>query len=72
MLKYLGVCFNPGSPEFGSISSLQTTFTVGETVSYTCSQGYVLVGARTSRCTQDGLFFPEMPRCRGMRCYLII
>lgn len=40
-------------------------YAIEETVQFECSEGYILIGEKTSKCEENGIFLPEVPECRG-------
>jgi len=52
-------CANPGSPTFGRAQR-----TNGGGVSYSCNQGYKLVGSSHRSCTDQGVWSGGTPSCR--------
>lgn len=51
-------CEDPGNPENG-----QRMYVAGATVSYTCNEGYTLVGQPRRVCQPNGEFSGEQPSC---------
>lgn len=66
---YLGVetiatCHVGKPPDFGTMSkTVGEVLAEGETVTYTCNLGYVLVGSEFSTCQDKGHLFPIPPEC---------
>ena len=62
------LCPDPAAPSNGDVT--HTSNTVGSLAEYTCSEGYVLVGATSATCVETGLrsaqFRPAAPVCNGM------
>ena len=55
-------CGTPESLENGKAQYQSTT--VGSQVTWSCNQGYTLVGPRTSVCGGDSTWSPAVPRCQ--------
>ena len=54
-------CGDPGTPVNGQRVLEDTTFDA--TVTYSCSEGYVLVGEKERQCGSDGQWSGPLPRC---------
>lgn len=57
----------------GQISSTQTEYVFGLAVTYTCDEGFSLIGSSMIYCTVDaesnGIWSGPAPECKG-RCFL--
>lgn len=54
-------CGDPGTPVNGQRVLEDTTFDA--TVTYSCNDGYVLVGEQERQCGSDGKWSGPLPRC---------
>eukprot|EP00118_Oscarella_pearsei_P024556 m.306304 g.306304 ORF g.306304 m.306304 type:complete len:794 (+) comp41138_c0_seq1:120-2501(+) len=36
-------------------------------VTFTCNEGFPMVGSKTTKCQETGVWSPEIPTCRGLR-----
>ncbi|XP_042878589.1 sushi, von Willebrand factor type A, EGF and pentraxin domain-containing protein 1-like isoform X2 [Penaeus japonicus] len=45
-----------------------SSYSFGDTVSYTCNPGFVLQGASTRTCQDDGVWTGEHPECEVIKC----
>uniref|UniRef100_H2Z7B4 Sushi domain-containing protein n=1 Tax=Ciona savignyi TaxID=51511 RepID=H2Z7B4_CIOSA len=62
-------CEDRTAPSQGTISTTSTKpFTLGNTVSYTCNNGYQLSGSNTAECQQNGRWSAPPPACREIKC----
>uniref|UniRef100_H2Z7B0 Sushi domain-containing protein n=1 Tax=Ciona savignyi TaxID=51511 RepID=H2Z7B0_CIOSA len=62
-------CEDRTAPSQGTISTTSTKpFTLGNTVSYTCNNGYQLSGSNTAECQQNGRWSAPPPACRAIEC----
>uniref|UniRef100_A0A8C8SJU2 Sushi domain-containing protein n=1 Tax=Pelusios castaneus TaxID=367368 RepID=A0A8C8SJU2_9SAUR len=62
-------CGNPGHLQYGSINIPGLTF--GSEITFSCDEGYRLVGIKSSRCVlheQSLAWNPEMPVCDAIAC----
>ena len=57
-------CKTPGNPENGHSSG--ETYTVGAEVTFSCEEGYQLVGAARITCLESGEWSHLIPYCEGM------
>lgn len=56
-------CGDPGTPVNGQRVLEDTTFDA--TVTYSCNDGYVLVGEKERQCGSEGQWSGPLPRCDG-------
>ncbi|XP_077970683.1 CUB and sushi domain-containing protein 1-like isoform X3 [Styela clava] len=61
-------CENPGVPRFGEIFPDRSSYTLGQTVSFSCSEGYKLEGEYSIDCEEDGKFSDSIPTCKEITC----
>nr|XP_025034325.1 complement receptor type 2-like [Pelodiscus sinensis] len=52
----------------GRMTTALHMFTYGVTVEFSCEQGYLLHGSRTSRCQGDSTWNPPVPSCQPVQC----
>ena len=61
-------CVHPGAPANGDV--LVTGLSLGDTATYTCEEGFGLVGEETATCVEldanSAAFSSESPICLGM------
>lgn len=61
---YIGVsCLNPGMPSYGAMQPNLPTYSIGQKVTYVCSDGYEIHGESQQRCEDDGKFSDRVPKC---------
>ena len=68
MYKYciLGCCPQRSGPENGFVSPTgQDIWRIGDTVVYSCEDGYLMDGERIARCQRDGEWSNDVPSCEG-------
>lgn len=58
-------CDAPALIQHGSSNLSSPTITSGSSVTFSCNDGYVLVGLRSLTCTAEGTFDGRPPRCEG-------
>ena len=56
------LCPDLSYPANGVVTVMGTS--VGDTASYTCNDGYELIGSMSVTCTSDGTWSDEPPMCR--------
>ena len=56
-------CGDPGTPSNGTRTA--TTFTFPNTVTYTCNEGFNLIGNRSRRCLSGGQWSGGLPTCQS-------
>ena len=61
-------CGDPGKPSNGIV--IGNDYKFGATMEYECIDGYVLVGAKTGKCQDDGLWSHETPYCKS-KCFTL-
>ncbi|XP_033009861.1 complement receptor type 2-like [Lacerta agilis] len=69
-------CYDPPIIEFGSHSGQpHEEYHYGSTVTYTCNEGFSLIGSRNSTCSASlttgstaGVWLPRPPKCKVVRC----
>lgn len=61
-------CGSLTPPRFGSVELTGTIF--GSTATYSCQQGYTLIGDATRNCQANGQWSGFPPFCRGRLCFL--
>ncbi|XP_033009860.1 uncharacterized protein LOC117049229 [Lacerta agilis] len=67
-------CYPPDNIEFGSHSGQpHEEFHYGSTVTYTCNEGFSLIGSPNSTCSPSststaGVWLPRPPKCKVVRC----
>ncbi|XP_076821796.1 sushi, von Willebrand factor type A, EGF and pentraxin domain-containing protein 1-like isoform X2 [Clavelina lepadiformis] len=59
------VCPELDTPDYGRIHGNRT---YGSEVTYTCNDGYVLVGSSTRRCRSDKAWTGSAPYCEDLQC----
>ncbi|KAF4019587.1 hypothetical protein G4228_011363 [Cervus hanglu yarkandensis] len=59
-------CKTPGNPENGHSSG--ETYTVGAEVTFSCEEGYQLVGAARITCLESGEWSHLIPYCEAVSC----
>ncbi|XP_066267607.1 uncharacterized protein [Branchiostoma lanceolatum] len=66
-----GQCWDPGMPSNGTRDN-NDNFASGQTVSYTCVDGYQLLGTANITCQSNGTWSDATPTCkhRGISCSL--
>ena len=71
MLTYLAVvsCGELAGPDNGAVSVTNTTF--ASTATYSCNDGYSLVGDTTRTCLASGLWSGVVPNCTGIDLSII-
>lgn len=57
----VGRCVDVGTVKNGARQG--SDFSYGKSVSFTCNNGYALVGSNQRLCQQSGLWSAEQPRC---------
>ena len=57
------MCTDPGAPMNGARSA--PSFEIASAVTYSCNEGYTLVGAAVSRCLSGGNYATPKPTCKG-------
>ena len=62
-------CGNLPDPANGSVNHTAGT-TMGQTATYSCNTGYILVGDSTRTCQATGNWTESAPTCEGM--YIVI
>ncbi|KAL7859361.1 hypothetical protein SRHO_G00145080 [Serrasalmus rhombeus] len=62
-------CPAPPGIENGRINEpLRDVYTYGQTVTYSCNEGFKLIGASKRTCSGDETFQPSPPLCQVMKC----
>ena len=56
------LCPDLSNPANGMVTVMGTS--VGDTASYTCNDGFELIGSMSVTCTSDGTWSDEPPMCR--------
>ncbi len=59
-------CSGATAPANGAVSAPSATF--GNTVTYTCNNGYTLTGTATATCQASGTFTGPAPTCAPLSC----
>lgn len=57
-------CKNPGNPEHGH--SYGDNYSVGSEVTFSCEEGFQLIGATRVTCLQSGGWSHLIPYCEGI------
>ena len=57
------VCEYPGKPRYGDIDG-EFPAKFGSVVSYSCSDGFALLGESELVCHQDGVWTGQKPECK--------
>ena len=55
------LCPDLSNPTNGTVTVMGTS--VGDTASYTCNDGFELIGSMSVTCTSDGTWSDEPPMC---------
>ena len=55
-------CRSPAAPDKGTATTASGT-TFGETATYSCNDGFDLIGAETSQCQASGAWSGSTPTC---------
>lgn len=61
-LSFAANCRNPGIPRNGARKG--DNFEHGQTVSFTCNNGYTLIGNNSMQC-QEGVWSSSLPQCKS-------
>lgn len=56
-------CGAPAQIEFGTVTQLNKTTTVGSLIMYNCQNDYWLVGDAKQECTREGKWSRDTPSC---------
>ncbi|KAF5890762.1 P-selectin-like isoform X2, partial [Clarias magur] len=56
------------TPQDGSVSCTAETLSSGSICSFSCSQGFILVGASSIDCTETGEWSTDIPSCTAVQC----
>ena len=56
------LCPDLSDPANGTVTVMGTS--VGDTASYTCNDGFELIGSMSVTCTSDGTWSDQPPMCR--------
>ena len=59
------MCSCPPAPEKGIITDCNITDVLGDTVEYSCTSGYYLVGTRFRTCQTGGNWTGSAPTCEA-------
>lgn len=59
-------CDNLSNPSFGFVST--SRLTLGGVATYSCDEGYQIVGASTRKCQVDGEWSGKVPLCSAITC----
>ena len=62
LLISTALCPDLSDPANGMVTVMGTS--VGDTASYTCNDGFELIGSMSVTCTNDGTWSDEPPMCR--------
>ncbi|XP_051891028.1 sushi, von Willebrand factor type A, EGF and pentraxin domain-containing protein 1-like [Pristis pectinata] len=63
------LCHPPDLPANGRIEAgFGPTYTLGETISYGCAEGFQLVGKSEIECRENNTFVPGPPSCKPVTC----
>ena len=63
----------PSLPDIPNGSVTESGFTTGDTATYSCDEGFELVGESTRECSSDSTWSGEAPVCRslaGITCFI--
>ena len=63
-------CGDPGIPDNGATTGTNTTF--DSVITYSCDDGFVLVGADEQICLESGNWSAPLPSCESRLCTIII
>ncbi|XP_072133940.1 sushi, von Willebrand factor type A, EGF and pentraxin domain-containing protein 1-like isoform X2 [Mobula birostris] len=64
------LCHPPNLPENGQIEAgFGPTYTYGETISYSCAEGFQMVGESVIECRENNTFVPGLPSCKPVLCH---
>ncbi|XP_050719319.1 uncharacterized protein LOC127000000 isoform X1 [Eriocheir sinensis] len=61
--KCLLACTYPGTIISGTMSSIKFYYPINDNITYTCSEGFVLDGARSIVCLEGGSWSAQVPTC---------
>ncbi|XP_071532550.1 LOW QUALITY PROTEIN: sushi, von Willebrand factor type A, EGF and pentraxin domain-containing protein 1-like [Panulirus ornatus] len=61
--KCLLACTYPGTIISGTMTSIKFYYPINDTITYTCSSGFVLHGARSIVCREGGRWSAPVPTC---------
>ncbi|XP_072886353.1 C4b-binding protein alpha chain-like [Hemitrygon akajei] len=63
------LCHPPNLPENGQIEAgFGPTYIYGETISYSCVEGFQMVGDSVIECGENNTFVPGPPSCKPITC----
>ncbi|KAG8200512.1 hypothetical protein JTE90_000589 [Oedothorax gibbosus] len=65
--KCVAACQYPGTTTGATISNVQFFYRINETVTYECTDGFELRGAKMLRCLDDGRWSSTTPTCHSTR-----
>ncbi|XP_035229458.1 sushi, von Willebrand factor type A, EGF and pentraxin domain-containing protein 1-like isoform X2 [Stegodyphus dumicola] len=63
----VAACQYPGTTQGATISNVQFFYSINETVTFNCPEGFELRGAKMLRCLEDGRWSSETPSCHSTR-----
>ena len=56
-------CTYPGTIISGTMSSIKFYYPINDNITYTCSDGFMLEGARSIVCLEGGRWSGQVPTC---------
>ncbi|XP_023218660.1 sushi, von Willebrand factor type A, EGF and pentraxin domain-containing protein 1-like isoform X2 [Centruroides sculpturatus] len=65
--KCVPACTYPGTTTGATISNVKFYYSINETVTFDCADGYELRGAKMLRCLEDGRWSSTIPTCHIAR-----
>lgn len=57
--------------ENGNVNNGNGPYGIGEEVTFTCNDGFVLDGENKIICQDDGTFSNVAPTCNGKHCFIV-
>ncbi|KAI5627606.1 hypothetical protein C0J50_12841 [Silurus asotus] len=56
------------TPQDGSVSCTDQILSLGSVCSFSCSEGFILEGASSTKCTKTGDWSANVPKCTAVQC----